>query len=48
VLDHSNAEHAQMADAFERHDGRAAVDVLCRHLTGTEHILGGLFPPGHA
>jgi GntR family transcriptional regulator, transcriptional repressor for pyruvate dehydrogenase complex len=48
VLDHSNAEHAQMADAFERHDGGAAVDVLCRHLVGTEHILGGLFPPGHA
>jgi GntR family transcriptional regulator, transcriptional repressor for pyruvate dehydrogenase complex len=48
VLDHSNAEHAQMADAFERHDAEAAVDVLRRHLIGTEHILGGLFPPGHA
>jgi GntR family transcriptional repressor for pyruvate dehydrogenase complex len=48
VLDHSNAEHAQMADALERHDGDAAVDILCRHLIGTEHILGGLFPPGHA
>jgi DNA-binding FadR family transcriptional regulator len=48
VLDHSNAEHAQMADALERHDGAAAVDVLRRHLIGTEHILGGLFPPGHA
>ena len=48
VLDHSNAEHTEMADAFERHDGDKAVDVLCRHLIGTEHILGGLFPPGHA
>jgi GntR family transcriptional regulator, transcriptional repressor for pyruvate dehydrogenase complex len=48
VLDHSNAEHAEMADAFERHDAAAAVEVLCRHLDGTEHILGGLFPPGHA
>jgi DNA-binding FadR family transcriptional regulator len=48
VLDHSNAEHAEMADAFEHHDGDKAVDILCRHLIGTEHILGGLFPPGHA
>jgi GntR family transcriptional repressor for pyruvate dehydrogenase complex len=48
VLDHSNAEHADMAGAFERHDGEAAVDCLCRHLEGTEHILAGLFPPGHA
>jgi GntR family transcriptional regulator, transcriptional repressor for pyruvate dehydrogenase complex len=48
VLDHSNAEHTQMADAFERHDAEAAVAVLRRHLIGTEHILGGLFPPGHA
>ena len=48
VLDHSNAEHAEMADAFECHDGAAAVDCLCRHLDGTEHILGGLFPPVHA
>ena len=48
VLDHSNAEHAEMADALERHDCPAAIDCLCRHLDGTEHILGGLFPPGHA
>jgi GntR family transcriptional repressor for pyruvate dehydrogenase complex len=48
VLDHSNAEHAQMTDALERHDGEAAVELLRRHLIGTEHILGGLFPPGHA
>jgi GntR family transcriptional repressor for pyruvate dehydrogenase complex len=48
VLDHSNAEHVEMAAAFERHDGATAVDCLCRHLDGTEHILGGLFPPGHA
>jgi GntR family transcriptional repressor for pyruvate dehydrogenase complex len=48
VLDHSNAEHVEMVEAFERHDGATAVDVLCRHLDGTEHILAGLFPPGHA
>ena len=48
VLEHSNAEHAEMAAAYERHDCAAAVDCLGRHLDGTEHILGGLFPPGHA
>ena len=48
VLDHSNTEHAQMIEAFGRHDSEAAVDLLKRHLIGTEHILGGLFPPGHA
>jgi GntR family transcriptional repressor for pyruvate dehydrogenase complex len=48
VLDHSNTEHAQMIEAFARHDAEAAVDLLKRHLIGTEHILGGLFPPGHA
>ena len=34
--------HRFTADAFERHDGAAAVDVMCRHLVRTEHILGGL------
>jgi GntR family transcriptional repressor for pyruvate dehydrogenase complex len=48
VLDHSNAEHARMIDAFQRRDGARAVRVLRRHLEGTEHILAGLFPPGHA
>jgi GntR family transcriptional regulator, transcriptional repressor for pyruvate dehydrogenase complex len=48
VLDHSNAEHARMIDAFERRDGARAVRVLRRHLEGTEHILAGLLPPGHA
>jgi GntR family transcriptional repressor for pyruvate dehydrogenase complex len=48
VLDHSNTEHAQMIEAFARHDAEAAVELLKRHLIGTEHILGGLFPPGHA
>jgi GntR family transcriptional repressor for pyruvate dehydrogenase complex len=48
VLDHSNAEHARMIDALERHDAPRAVRLLRRHLDGTVHILGGLFPPGHA
>jgi GntR family transcriptional repressor for pyruvate dehydrogenase complex len=48
VLEHSNGEHARMIEAFERHDAPRAVRLLRRHLEGTEHILGGLFPPGHA
>jgi len=48
VLEHSNGEHARMIEAFERHDAARAVRLLRRHLDGTEHILGGLFPPGHA
>jgi GntR family transcriptional regulator, transcriptional repressor for pyruvate dehydrogenase complex len=47
VLDHSNAEHARMIEALERHDATRAVRLLRRHLDGTVHILGGLFPPGH-
>jgi DNA-binding GntR family transcriptional regulator len=37
-----------MIDALERHDAARAVRLLRRHLDGTVHILGGLFPPGHA
>jgi len=48
VLDHSNAEHARMIDALAGHDATLAVRLLRRHLDGTLHILGGLFPPGHA
>jgi len=48
VLDHSNAEHARMIEALERHDVARAVRLLRRHLDGTVHILGGLFLPGHA
>jgi GntR family transcriptional repressor for pyruvate dehydrogenase complex len=48
VLEHSNGEHARMVEAFARHDTSRAVRIMRRHLDGTEHILGGLFPPGHA
>ena len=46
VLDHSNAEHARMIEALERHDVARAVRLLRRHLDGTVHILGGLFLAG--
>ena len=48
VLDHSNAEHGRIIDALARRDGPRAVRLMRRHLDGTVHILGGLFPPGHA
>jgi GntR family transcriptional regulator, transcriptional repressor for pyruvate dehydrogenase complex len=48
VLEHSNAEHARLADAFAVRDRRRVIMVLRRHLDGTAHILGGLFPPGAA
>jgi DNA-binding GntR family transcriptional regulator len=37
-----------MVEAFARRDTARAVRLMRRHLDGTEHILGGLFPPGHA
>lgn len=48
VLEHSNAEHARVVDAIAHRDVNRAVRLLRRHLEGTSHILGGLFPPGHA
>ena len=48
VLAHSNSEHTRMVEAFGRHDTARAVRLMRRHLDGTEHILAGLFPPGHA
>jgi GntR family transcriptional repressor for pyruvate dehydrogenase complex len=41
VLEHSNGEHARIADALERHDEQAAVALVRRHAEGTEHILAG-------
>jgi GntR family transcriptional regulator, L-lactate dehydrogenase operon regulator len=46
VLAHSNAEHVKIADALAKRDGVRAVRLVRRHLDGTEHILGGLLPPG--
>jgi DNA-binding FadR family transcriptional regulator len=48
VLEHSNSEHVRVIDAFTRRDPARAVRLVRRHLEGTAHILGGLFPPGHA
>ena len=46
VLEHSNGEHARIADALERHDEQTAVALVRRHAEGTEHILAGLIWSG--
>jgi GntR family transcriptional regulator, transcriptional repressor for pyruvate dehydrogenase complex len=48
VLEHSNSEHARVIEAITRRDATRTVRLVRRHLEGTAHILGGLFPPGHA
>jgi DNA-binding FadR family transcriptional regulator len=48
VLSHSNDEHRQILACLRGGDGAGAVDVLRRHLAGTEHILGGLLPANAA
>src|SRR3954462_5103648 len=50
VLRHSNADHAQLADALARGDRDRAARVVRLHLAGTEQILAGLMPgaPGEA
>jgi DNA-binding GntR family transcriptional regulator len=35
-------------EAITRRDAPRTVRLVRRHLEGTAHILGGLFPPGHA
>ena len=48
VLEHSNSEHERVIEAISRRDAPRTVRLVRRHLEGTAHILGGLFPPGHA
>jgi GntR family transcriptional regulator, transcriptional repressor for pyruvate dehydrogenase complex len=42
VLNQSNAQHAQLVRALERHDALAAAQIVREHLEGTERILAGL------
>jgi len=44
VLAQSNAQHAQLVDMLEARDAAAAVELVRKHLEGTEHILLGLLP----
>jgi DNA-binding GntR family transcriptional regulator len=44
VLAQSNAQHARLVDLLEARDAAAAVELVRKHLEGTEHILLGLLP----
>ena len=45
VLAEANRQHAQLVRALRRGDRRKAIDIVTKHLEGTEHILAGLMPP---
>jgi DNA-binding GntR family transcriptional regulator len=44
VLTRSNAQHKSLATLLRRRQTGRAVDLMRRHIEGTEHILGGLLP----
>jgi GntR family transcriptional repressor for pyruvate dehydrogenase complex len=46
ILQHANAQHAQLLSRVRAHDGDAAVRIMAEHLRGTEHVLAGLLPGG--
>lgn len=44
VLMRSNEQHRRLVALLERRDARRAVELIRRHIEGTEHILAGLLP----
>jgi DNA-binding FadR family transcriptional regulator len=42
VLTRSNAQHAELVGFLRKREADSAVDVMRRHIRGTEHILAGL------
>jgi DNA-binding FadR family transcriptional regulator len=44
ILEHANAQHAQLLSRIRAHDADAAMRVMAEHLRGTEHVLAGLLP----
>ncbi|HEV7753373.1 MAG TPA: FCD domain-containing protein [Baekduia sp.] len=44
ILEHANAQHAQLLSRIRSHDADAAMRVMAEHLRGTEHVLAGLLP----
>ena len=42
VLAQSNAQHRELVALLREGDGVAAVELMRKHLRGTEHILAGL------
>jgi DNA-binding FadR family transcriptional regulator len=48
ILEHANAQHAQLLARIRAHDADAAMRVMAEHLRGTEHVLAGLLPGASA
>jgi GntR family transcriptional repressor for pyruvate dehydrogenase complex len=46
VLSHSNDEHRRIIACVREGNGVSAVQILRKHLAGTEHIIAGLLPAG--
>jgi len=44
VLEHANAQHAQLLTRIRARDADGAVRIMHEHLRGTEHVLAGLLP----
>ena len=44
ILEHSNAQHAQLLARIRARDADAAVRIMAEHLRGTELVLEGLLP----
>ena len=44
VLTRSNDQHRRLVGLLRKGDGAGAVDLVRRHIEGTEHILAGLLP----
>lgn len=48
ILEHSNAQHAQLLKRIRARDADGAVRVMAEHLRGTELVLAGLLPGASA
>lgn len=44
ILEHSNAQHAQLLTRIRARDADGAVRIMAEHLRGTELVLAGLLP----
>jgi GntR family transcriptional repressor for pyruvate dehydrogenase complex len=44
ILEHSNAQHAQLLKRIRARDADGAVRIMAEHLRGTELVLAGLLP----
>ena len=44
VLTRSNAQHRRLVNCLRKRDAGRAVQLMRRHIEGTEHILAGLMP----